>query len=116
MAVGSSHTKAFGSVAGLTGLSIKTTSEIDDPAKNMKDVTTLASAHKADRVYQTAPLVDTSGAAVSGIVTTATVSFFSDTPPELGDEEEGLICIDVTEDYKVGEFVTGSATFQSPGD
>lgn len=116
MAVGSSHTKTFGSVAGLTGVSMKTTSEIDDPSKNMKDATTLSNAHKADRVWQSAPLFDTSGAAVSGIVTTVTLSFFSDSPPELGDIEEGLTCIDVTEDYKVGEFVTGSATFQSTGD
>ena len=116
MAVGSSHTKTFGTVGGLTGVSMKTTSEIADPSKNMKDATTLSNAHKADRVWQSAPLFDTSGAAVSGIVTTVTLSFFSDTPPELGDIQEGLTCIDVTEDYKVGEFVTGSATFQSPGD
>ena len=117
MALASSQGKSFGGISGLTSVSVKTSDPTQDPASNLIDVSTLASS--GFRTYAAAPLVDAGSASVSGVTITVTCNFLSDSPPVIGASAsyggQTLTCTEVSEEWKVGEYVTGSATFTSSG-
>lgn len=119
MALVSSQGTVWGSVTGVTGISVKTSSAADDPSKNLVDVSTLGIAHKGDRVYAAAPVTDIAAGGKNGMNVTATITYFTDTPPVEGDIVVGgglnLVCMEVNEETKVGEYTTGSATYMSNG-
>ena len=117
MALVSSQGKTFGGLAGLTSVSVKYSDPSQDPASNLVDVSTLAST--TYRTYAASPLIDAGAANVGGVTITVSVNFLSDSPPSIGATAsyggQVLTCTEVTEEWKVGEYVTGSATFTSSG-
>ena len=117
MALVSSQGKSFGGLAGLTSVSVKYSDPSQDPASNLVDVSTLAST--TYRTYAASPLIDAGAANVGGVTITVSVNFLSDSPPSIGATAsyggQVLTCTEVTEEWKVGEYVTGSATFTSSG-
>ena len=76
-----------------------------------------AIADGGNKVYDDAPVTDIPAGGASGEHVTVSVNFCSSTAPSVGDttDEFGgdLICIDVQQDWKVGEYITGSATYVS---
>lgn len=117
MALESSQGKTFAGITGLTSISRKSVSVTHDPSKYLVDVSTLAIANLGDRVYDSSPLID-KGPGITGNVVTVTVSYYVDTAiPAIGDtvvdNGDDLICIEVNQDWKVGEYSTGTATYVS---
>lgn len=117
MALVSSQGKAFGGISGLTSVSVKYSDPSQDPVSNLVDVSTLASS--TYRTYAASPLIDAGAANVGGVTITVTCNFLSDSPPGIGATAsysgQTLTCTEVSEEWKVGEYVTGTATFTSSG-
>ena len=117
MALVSSQGKTFGGISGLTSVSVKTSDPTQDPSSSLVDVSTLATT--GFREFAASPLVDAGTASVDGVTITVTVNFLSDGPPAIGQTAnyggQVLTCTEVSEEWKVGEYVTGSATFTSSG-
>ena len=117
MALVSSQGKTFGGISGLTSVSVKYSDPSQDPSSNLVDVSTLAST--TYRTYAASPLIDAGSGNVDGVTVSVTINFLSDSPPAIGATAsyagQILTCTEVSEEWKVGEYVTGSATFTSTG-
>lgn len=100
-------------IAGLTlpagATNVKVKSSAADPTSQKVDVTVLSDT---ERVYQDAPLVDVGGGANDGITETVSVSFFG-TPPAVNTNSAatGWICTETEEEFAVGDFIKGTATY-----
>lgn len=114
----SSQGQTFAGIDGLTSISVKTADfkSAEDASKKV-DVSTLAIAEGGNRVFDDAPVTDIPAGGASGKHITVSVNFCSSAAPSVGDttDEFGgdLICIDVQQEWKVGEYITGSATYVS---
>ena len=114
----SSQGQTFGGIDGLTSISVKkVTSNSPDDASKKVDVSTLAIADGGNKVFDDAPVTDIPAGGASGAHVTVSVNFCSSAAPNVGDTTTQygatLICIDVQQDWKVGEYITGSATYVS---
>jgi hypothetical protein len=114
----SSQGQTFNGIDGLTSISVKKTeSRSEKDASKKVDVSTLAIADGGNKVYDDAPVTDIPAGGASGAHVTVSVNFCSSAAPNVGDTTTQygatLICIDVQQDWKVGEYITGSATYVS---
>lgn len=112
MPVVTSQGISFGSVAGLTKLTVKRTRRSGSAAK--LDSSTLALAHGAERTYENA-LTDNGPGGGAGIVVTAAVEFLAATKPVVGEIVSyggvNLKCIDSELTNAVGELKKGTANY-----
>lgn len=114
----SSQGETFAGIDGLTSISIKKTNfdSVEDASKKV-DVSTLGITDGGNRVYDDAPVRDIPAGGSAGKHVTVSVNFCSTAAPSVGDTTSkygaDLICIESTQDWKVGEYITGSATFVS---
>lgn len=101
------------SIAGLTlpagATNVKVKASAPDPTSQKVDVTTLSDDEK---VYADPPLIDAGGGSNDGITETVSVSFFG-TPPAVNTNPAatGWICTETEEEYAVGDFIKGTATY-----
>jgi len=95
--------------AGCTNVKVKSTAPDPTSSSNKVDVTILSDS---SRKYADAPLVDTGSAANNGITQTISVSFFGQVPAvNSSTTATGWVCTEVEQEYAVGDFVKGTATY-----
>jgi len=95
--------------SGCTNVKVKTTAPGADKAAAKVDVTTL---NDAERMYQAPPLNDVDPNAVDGVTSVVTCSFFGTAPTVSPADSTGWVCTESEEEYAVGEFVKGTATYE----
>lgn len=112
----SSQGVSFPGITGATNIKVKTSRGDPTSSSNRLDASTLDLPDGSQRAYVDG-LPDNGASAVSGVTTTATVSFLSATPPEAGDVVNfngfQLKCTEAEVEYAVGELVKGTATYVS---
>lgn len=114
----SSQGETFAGIDGLTSISVKKTNfDSEEDASKMVDVSTLEITDGGNRVFDYAPVTDTPAGGSGKLHVTVSVNFCSTAAPAVGDTTNkygaDLICIESTQEWKVGEYITGSATFVS---
>lgn len=115
----SSQGASFGGISGLTSIKVAKKGGAGASTSNKLDATTLEETAGSDgyvyRVYVDGLPDPGAGASESGVVTTVTIAFLSDSPPTAGDtvshDGDELICTQADVEYVVGELVKGTATF-----
>lgn len=95
--------------AGCTNVKVKSSAPDPTSSSSKIDVTTL---NDTQRMYEDAPLIDVGAAASGGVTQTISASFFGTAPAvNASAVATGWVCTEVEEEYAVGDFIKGTATY-----
>lgn len=96
--------------AGCTSVKVKSSAANPTDSKNKIDVTTL---DDTERVYADAPLVDAGSGADEGVTQEVVATFFGAVPAvSTNPNATGWLCVEVEQEYAVGDMVKGTATYR----